>query len=50
MLLFCPRLTPHMAYSEDSTLKEWYEQTVENVLSFLEDGGRTARELGRELI
>lgn len=39
-----------MAYSEDETIRYWYEQTVEIVLSFLEDGGSKARELGRELV
>ncbi|CAD6591460.1 MAG: hypothetical protein TREMPRED_000095 [Tremellales sp. Tagirdzhanova-0007] len=42
-------LTPHMGYSEDEIIETWYEETVDNVLSWLEDGGSRARAAGREL-
>ncbi|KAL7417024.1 D-isomer specific 2-hydroxyacid dehydrogenase [Mrakia frigida] len=42
-------LTPHMAYSTDETLDIWWKETVENIESWLEDGGASSKAKGREL-
>lgn len=47
---FLLRLTPHMAYNEEETMKIWWEETKENVLSWLNDGGSHAKAQGRELL
>lgn len=38
-----------MAYSTDETLDIWWKETVENVESWLEDGGASSKAKGREL-
>jgi hypothetical protein len=38
-----------MGYSDENTLQCWYEDTVDNVLSWLEEGGARAKEDGREI-